>query len=194
MTARRKKRPKKSCFSISSKRRCDAVKRGWCSIVKSAVGEASDRIWAVVVYQSVLRRSDRGVCFFVLLSQYHCLEEAESKVYPSISLFYTVPHLWLFYIKWLQYGKPLTKIQGLTFDPENLGPRVHDKYILVSFRRGTKMFKSRVRPWIWYILKSEDFRMDDSDEEKKREKSILKLDPRPDPGFEHPVARSCHAP
>ena len=121
MTARRKKRPKKSCFSISSKRRCDAVKRGWCSIVKSAVGEASDRIWAVVVYQSVLRRSDRGVCFFVLLSQYHCLEEAESKVYPSISLFYTVPHLWLFYIKWLKYGKPLTKIQGLTFDPENLG-------------------------------------------------------------------------
>ena len=129
MTARRKKRPKKSCFSISSKRRCDAVKRGWCSIVKSAVGEASDRIWAVVVYQSVLRRSDRGVCFFVLLSQYHCLEEAESKVYPSISLFYTVPHLWLFYIKWLQYGKPLTKIQGLTFDPENLGPRVHDSII-----------------------------------------------------------------
>ena len=36
--------------------------------------------------------------------------------------------------------------------------------------------------------------MEDSDEEKKREKSILKLDPRPDPGFEHPVARSCHAP
>jgi len=27
------------------------------------------------------------------------------------------------------------------------------------------------------ILKSEDFSMEDSDEEKKREKSILKLDP-----------------
>ena len=26
----------------------------------------------------------------------------------------------------VQYGKPLTKIQGIPFDPENLGPRVHD--------------------------------------------------------------------
>ena len=60
----------------------------------------------MVVYQSVLRRSDRGVCFFVLLSQYHCLEEAESKGIPSISLFYTVPVCDLFYIlkkNWLQY-------------------------------------------------------------------------------------------
>ena len=65
---------------------------------------------------------------------------------------------------------------------------------VLSFRRGTKMFKSKAWPWIWYILKSEDFSMEDSDEEKKRVNSILKLDPRHNPGFERTVARSCHAP
>ena len=65
---------------------------------------------------------------------------------------------------------------------------------VLSFRRGTKMFKSKAWPWIWYILKSEDFSLEDSDEEKKRVNSILKLDPRHNPGFERTVARSCHAP
>ena len=64
MTARRKKRPKNQFPLSSLKRSCGAVKRGWCSIVKSAVGLSSDWIWAVVVYQSALWWSDRGCRVF----------------------------------------------------------------------------------------------------------------------------------
>ena len=56
--------PKNQVPRSSLKRSCGAVKRGWCSIVKSAVGLSSDWIWAVVVYQSAPWRSDRGCRVF----------------------------------------------------------------------------------------------------------------------------------
>jgi hypothetical protein len=116
--------PKNQVPRSSLKRSCGAVKRGWCSIVKSAVGLSSDWIWAVAVYQSVPWRSDRGCGVFWGAWQ----DRATVRSKPGLCLGSNFSTVWIFHASFPHRNPPY-------WNP-----------------RFSVCIKSRVRPWIWTFL------------------------------------------
>ena len=124
--------PKNQVPRSSLKRSCGAVKRGWCSIVKSAVGLSSDWIWAVVVYQSAPWRSDRGCGVFWGAWQDRATVRSKpglclgSNFSMDFSRFFSSSESSI--LKSSLFS--MYQIQGLTLDLNIFVPRLNDSWVI----------------------------------------------------------------